>query len=137
MSALIASESCSFTVQGKPQPKQRARLGKGGRVFTPAETRRYEAVVRDVAALYLGRWRRDGLYRLTVEAVFTDNRRRDADNVLKAVSDALNGVGYEDDNQVVESIARKMRSDSGGERTVVLLERVGDAPVKRRKAGGR
>ena len=131
MTHLIASESVSFAVQGKPQPKQRARLGKGGRVFTPAETRRYEAVVRDVAALYLGRWRRDGLYRLTVEAVFTDNRRRDADNVLKAVSDALNGVGYEDDNQVVESIARKMHGDA--ERTLVLLERVGDAPQKRRK----
>ena len=38
----------------------------------------------------------------------------DIDNVLKAVMDALNGVAYEDDKQVVEVICRKWYSQSTG-----------------------
>lgn len=35
----------SFTVPGQPQGKARARSGKGGRHYTPAKTRAYEALV--------------------------------------------------------------------------------------------
>ena len=39
-----------FTVPGPPVPKGRPRLGKGGHVFTPDQTRAYE---RKVALLAL------------------------------------------------------------------------------------
>lgn len=41
-------------------------------------------------------------------AVEPDTHKPDADNVLKLVLDALNGVAYEDDAQVVQACVRKM-----------------------------
>lgn len=127
---------CVFTVHGKPQPKQRARKGKNGRWYTPTPTRNYEALVRDVAGLHLGQWRKDGQFRLEVHMVQNDYRPMDTDNVLKAVSDALNGVGYDDDRQVTETATSKAVELGGRPRIVVRLERLGDAPerVKRKKA---
>lgn len=37
--------SISFTVPGKPRPKERPRLGKGGFAYTPAKTQVYEALI--------------------------------------------------------------------------------------------
>ena len=129
-----------FTVFGRPQPKQRARKGKNGRWYTPTPTRNYEALVRDVASLELGVWRKDGVFRLEVHAYVADHRPFDCDNVLKSVGDALNGVGYEDDRQVTETATSKAYEPGGRPRIVVRLERLGDAPEKtkrskRRKAG--
>ena len=132
--AMCRGERVTFTVMGKPKPWQRV-VPKGGRAFKPKETRLYQNAVRDVASLHLGRWRKDGQYRLTVEAVFRDNQRRDIDNVGKACGDALNGIAYEDDSQVVEFVARKRVEPGGEPRTIITIERVGDAPKKRRKAG--
>lgn len=125
-----ALESVCFIVFGPPQPKQRARRGARGRWYTPAETRRYEAAVRAIASVNLAHWRRDGTYRLRVSAFFGDRRRRDLDNVVKAVGDALNGVGYEDDSQVVETRTSKHVAP-GDPRTIVMLERIGDAPARK------
>lgn len=41
-------------------------------------------------------------------------KKPDIDNTLKVVLDALNGVAYEDDKQVVEVICRKWYSQSTG-----------------------
>lgn len=126
----------SFVCNGPPQPKERPRLGRRGRVFTPERTLRYERAVRDVARLHVGSaWVLDGTYRLIVRAVFTDNRRRDASNVLKAVEDALNGVTWHDDTQVVECTATKVVEYGGQARTEVTVECVGEAVVRPRKRG--
>lgn len=42
------------------------------------------------------------------------DKKPDIDNVLKVVLDALNGVAYEDDKQVVEVRCRKWYSNSTG-----------------------
>jgi Holliday junction resolvase RusA-like endonuclease len=44
----------------------------------------------------------DGRLRLRVTAFFADLRRRDLDNVIKAATDACNGVVYVDDSQIDE-----------------------------------
>lgn len=134
--------AAAFVVHGKPQPKQRARKGKNGRWYTPTPTRNYEALVRDVASLYLGaHWRKDGVFRLEVRIVVNDHRPFDSDNVLKAVSDAMNGVAYDDDRQVTETATSKHYEPGGRPRIEVRLERLGDAPEKvkrktRRKVAG-
>ena len=46
----------------------------------------------------------------------------DLDNCVKAILDALNGVAFVDDGQVVEIHAAKYYDDGGGERTVVKIE---------------
>lgn len=91
-----------FVIQGKPQGKQRPRLGKGGCVYTPTATRRYERSIAWAAAAGRPRgWRLSGAVSVEVCCYFSDARRRDVDNVLKCVLDGMNGVAYHDDSQVV------------------------------------
>ena len=105
--------SVAFTVYGPPVGKQRARVVRGGRAsFTPAQTKRYEAEVANEAskAVCLAElesdryWNARAQYGYCVRAAiyFPDARRRDIDNVGKSVCDALNGVLYVDDSQIVE-----------------------------------
>jgi crossover junction endodeoxyribonuclease RusA len=105
-----------FWVSGKPQAKQRPRVGKGGRIYTPRETAEYEAHVGWC-------WREAGGERIEkgtavrvelhvskdgVEVVVEpaeDRRhtaRADLDNIAKSVLDGLNGVAFDDDRQVAE-----------------------------------
>ncbi|WP_181034736.1 RusA family crossover junction endodeoxyribonuclease [Clavibacter michiganensis] len=91
----------AFTIPGEPLPKGRPRTGKG-RVFTPAKTREYEAHVRNTfQSLHPGFVPTEHKY-LLVEAEFhrTTRRPADVDNLLKAVTDALNGIAYRDDEQI-------------------------------------
>lgn len=115
--------SLSFTVIGPPQPKERARRGKGGRWYTPERTRRYEAAVKAMASLSVPRgWPMDARYSVTVTAWFPDGRHRDVDNVLKAAQDACAGILFDNDRRVVESIARRGGIDRANPRTVVTVE---------------
>jgi len=104
----------SFVIDGKPQGKQRARMGKGGRWYTPKGTRIYEASVRDWFAYARSKaggvnWRMtvNGVVTISVACYFPDARRRDIDNVLKAVMDGLNGAAYIDDSQVTSATVTK------------------------------
>lgn len=122
----------SFIIPGEPKGKGRPRVSmRGGfaRAYTPSATRSYESeiakaasdagaepvtgpVALDVYAYHeIPRsWPRakrqnaiDGFLRPT-------GPRNDLDNVVKAVSDALNGVAYRDDGQVVELRAERAYS---------------------------
>ena len=54
--------------------------------------------------------KRDLWYRACELDVIKAIVKPDVDNVSKCILDALNGIAYEDDNQVVELIVRKKRS---------------------------
>lgn len=105
MTAVAPAEATlSFVIDGKPQGKQRARRGKGGRWYTPRETVAFEARVRNAAFIEMvaggiGKRYEDPVV-LGVRCYFPDARLRDGDNVLKAIQDALNGLVYVDDHQV-------------------------------------
>ena len=111
----------TFTIYGKPQGKQRPRLGKHG-VYTPKATKRYE---QSIAWGYLAT--RSGMIsgpvRLRVECYFPDLRRRDIDNVVKCIMDGLNGIAYKDDSQVVE-LSASSKLDRDRPRTVVTVSGV-------------
>jgi crossover junction endodeoxyribonuclease RusA len=70
------------------------------RIIKSAEGRAYSARVQTTVAL-LGLRPLDGPVSVTV-AAYRPARRGDLDNVLKAGLDALNGVAWGDDSQVVE-----------------------------------
>ncbi len=117
----------SFTVPGKPQGKARPRFdGRSGRAYTPKNTRAYEETVR---ACFLRAYRSTRLSG-EIEAVITaqfsvpknvskfkraamlDGRinptmKPDADNIIKAILDALNGYAYRDDAAVTKVTAVK------------------------------
>lgn len=98
----------AFTVPGLPVPKERPRLGKRGHVYTPRATSSFERTVGAFAlrAMALAGWRRprdaDDRFALTANVYWPDARRRDLDNVVKAVADSLNGLVYIDDSQIDE-----------------------------------
>jgi Holliday junction resolvase RusA-like endonuclease len=122
----------AFTVRGAPQGKGRPRMSmRGGfaRAYTPAKTRSYESLIAEAAVnagaqiidgpvkLYVTAhheipksWSRQKRDEAAYGAIRPTGPRNDLDNVLKAVSDALNGVAYKDDGQVVEVVASRFYS---------------------------
>lgn len=145
------SESLLFRVNGIPQGKARPRFTKGGRAYTPAKTRRYEADVREAAlkaAAIQGfvKHGKDTPLEACVTAWFPvpaswPKKKRaaalsgalyptgkpDADNIAKAVLDAVNGIAFHDDKQIVSLTVRKRYTfrDDDSPRVVVHI-----APMK-------
>lgn len=69
-----------------------------GRVIISKEGRQYREMV---CALLSGIQPAEGRLRMTIAAVTPDKRRRDLDNIPKALLDALKHAGaYEDDSQI-------------------------------------
>ncbi|KVT95597.1 RusA family crossover junction endodeoxyribonuclease [Burkholderia ubonensis] len=114
-----------FTVPGKPVAKGRPRFARHGahvRTFTPEATERYENLVKMAARAamrdtqpYEGPVRLIVNIGLPIPASWSQKRqdaaaagaigatkKPDADNVVKALKDGMNGVVYADDGQVVD-----------------------------------
>lgn len=98
-------------VPGNPQPWQRVALVSKGRarphMFTPDETRAWEKTVGLHARAARSRERNwpsfsDALFRVELRFTLPDRRRRDLDNLAKAVLDGCNKVLWHDDAQVAE-----------------------------------
>lgn len=108
-----------FEVPGEPRPKARPRFGKG-KAFTPPETVAHERKVAFFAKAAKVR-PTSGPVVVGCSFYLGNNRRIDLDNLQKAICDALNGIAWEDDSQVVESHASKA-VDASNPRTVVIIE---------------
>lgn len=114
----------SFVIEGDPVAKGRpkfARRGKFVSVYTPEKTKTYEAKVAEVAMIAMGD--HDPLetpivvcvyISMAVPASYSKKRRKDCldkierplkkpdiDNVAKGITDAMNGIVYQDDCQIV------------------------------------
>lgn len=109
-----------FTIPGQPIPKGRPRFGRNGSVYTPKTTIAFEKKVK-LSALAAGVKQLSGPIQISTEFYMKDLRRVDADNILKAVMDALNGVAYKDDSQVMTGRWSK-HLDKANPRTVVTVE---------------
>lgn len=119
-------------VVGKGRPKF-TTAGGYGRAYTPAKTRTYEAKVRNAfsneypAGVPL--WQNKEPLEIIVIAYFQipksaskknklqmlnegfPTKKPDADNILKSIADALNGVIYADDCQIVNATIVKRWSE--------------------------
>lgn len=116
----IAAQNWTFEVLGEPVPWQRARAsgaGRGVSMWTdPAVARAKRSVV--AMARQAGVYQIDGPVIMDIAAMFSPpaswtKRKRlssigawkatrpDDDNIAKLVRDALNGVAYRDDGQIV------------------------------------
>jgi len=100
-------------IQIKPRVKQRPRLGRRGRVFTPEATLVHEAAIAAAWKTKFGRRKPlEGPVKVTVDfdkhgmwievapTELPTVLRGDIDNYMKAVLDALNGIAYMDDGQI-------------------------------------
>ncbi len=111
---------------GPPVPWARAGR-KGGHSYTPTHVKNFENRVR-LFAHQAGVTPLDGPVEVHVHAVWPMKgqplkkskrprawkaTRPDLDNVLKAVLDALNGIGYHDDGQVARATIEKLHAAQG------------------------
>lgn len=114
--------------------KRRPRFGKG-RTFDPPANRRERADIRKAWEEQVGEWKADGpvgveidVYRklpkskpLRVESE-SDTIKPDVDNIAKAIMDALNGVAFDDDSQVVRlRCSKHPRKRRESDRTLVRV----------------
>ena len=110
-------------VPWRPHAKQRPRVTKRG-TFTPKATREAEARIRDAFLDVVGSDFEMFTDSVRVEIELAnkhfnlriipisdyENRglRGDADNYMKTIGDALNGVAWEDDKLIVELEVKKL-----------------------------
>lgn len=114
-----------FTIRGEPKGKGRPRFTKTGRVYTPDETTRYEALVGLSYHNSAKGYKFTSPVRVTIKAyhkppkkskkVVEDmlngkilpTKKPDLDNIAKIVLDGLNKIAWDDDTQVVEMMVIK------------------------------
>ena len=121
-----------LTIPGKPFGKQRHRSTRQGHTYTPTKTVNYETQIKErFATCYPGFAPMDGPLLMNVSAYFpiaksTSKKRAemmrrdelfptkkpDFDNISKVVGDALNGLAYRDDCQVVTGHIEKRFRDT-------------------------
>ena len=121
-----------FEILGTPVGKGRPRFStRGGytRAITPEKTVNYENLVKLSYSLTCGQTNLQGAIKAQIKAFFPipkstskkkanemelgdvfHTHRPDADNIVKAILDALNGVAYHDDSQVVHVDVVKLYS---------------------------
>ena len=131
----------TYTVDGDPIPKGRprfARRGKFVQTYTDAKTIEYETHVALKARQAIGASEPFNgalsvfLYlRYEVPASYSKKRKEaclagleypkriDIDNVYKSITDAMNGIVYLDDSQIVEAHIKKVYAEDAGANVMV------------------
>lgn len=133
-----------FNIPGKIKGKGRARFTNAGKfmmAYTPKDTVNYENWVK---YCYLKDNKQDPHERPVYMCAFADFarpkahytskglvkerhltevpiRKPDSDNIIKVIADALNGIAYKDDAQIVTLLLEKRYSESLEEGVKVIL----------------
>lgn len=125
-----------FQVEGTPIGKGRPKFARRGNfvsTYTPTKTRDYEELIRDAAKIAMGSTEPietpvvaciyiivpiPASYSKKRSAACLDGSERpckkpDIDNIIKAYLDAMNGIVYKDDTQVVSLHATKVYGTVG------------------------
>lgn len=136
-----------FFVEGKPQGKARPRFSqKSHTAYTPKNTVDYEKRIRNAFRECQGECKKlpadcyayvkiQAQYPIphswskqkkeeTIAGLIMPTTKPDGDNILKVVLDALNGLAYDDDRQVVKMCIIKAYSVNPG-----LVVQVGEYKV--------
>ena len=132
-----------ITIVGKPTGKGRPKFSRQGnfiRTYTPDKTVNYENLVK-LSWAESGNQMLHGKIYATIYAFFKIpksvskkkraemagahyDKKPDADNLAKSILDALNGIAYDDDSQVVGLLVEKRYTDGEEEKAVLILEEV-------------
>ena len=125
-----------FNVEITPVAKGRARYARRGNfvsTYTPKKTKDYETVIREQAVLFMGEEKTletpvsvsiefsmpmpkstaKKLLEAHLNGSIRHTKKPDLDNLAKAVLDAMNGVVFLDDSQIVKLTLSKRYSKLG------------------------
>lgn len=113
-----------FTVWGEPKTKQRPRFSKTGRAYTPKETQDAEKIIREAfleasqGVTFTGD--------VGIECIFFvgTRRRKDIDNMVKLVQDALNDVDFDDSQINVEASAKFYSTPAKARSEITIFESI-------------
>ena len=129
MGSVVSREAVMFVVPGEPRSKGRPRLGRNGRTYTPAATRDAEKEVEQAWRIATtgptGTRMIRGRIGVEIGFVCKHRRKRDLDNMVKLVLDALNGVAYVDDEQIDLMTVQRVWT-SGDPETRVMIWSLGE-----------
>lgn len=105
----------------RPLAKERPRATRSGHVYTPKRTSQYE---KKVGEAYTGplipadhtvevslTFSKEGTHIVVIgkkNPEWKSSLRGDIDNYVKSILDALNGIAWEDDVQIVEVTVKKL-----------------------------
>jgi Holliday junction resolvase RusA-like endonuclease len=132
-------------IPGDPVGKARPRVTRWG-TFTPQKTVNYETLIRELFIIKYPNFQPlDSALSMTlnvfhsipksasrkkfskmIEGKIRPAKRPDIDNVLKIVGDALKGLAYGDDGQIVKVNAEKFYSETP--RLQIQISAIEDAP---------
>ena len=121
----------SFTVPGQPQGKLRPRWSRT-RMYSPEKTVNYETYIKEMfvitypdfvllegaleititAWMMIPKSTSKKRAKLMVDRVIRPDKKPDWDNLSKVVGDALEGLAYKNDAQIVDGILHKYYSVS-------------------------
>lgn len=130
-----------FTIDGEPQGQGRPRFARQGKfvhTYDPPKSRQYKAkVAQSFQRAYMGEPLAKPV-KITITAVFGvpksyskgrteaclegrewPTKKPDADNIEKGIYDALNGLAYEDDKQIVMTKTAKVYGPVGKVKVVI------------------
>lgn len=136
---------CVIEIPGKPMGKQRPKFGKGI-TYTPKQTVNYENYVKILFKQKYPDTFLAGELRVIIETYFKipknakksdklkmatneirPTKKPDCDNIAKIILDALNGVAYYDDKQVVSLQIEKYYA-TAKEKVTVEIQELKDLP---------
>lgn len=129
----------SFIVYGEPVGKQRPRVVKNrnGKIvaYTPSKTKVYEQTVRaaflkelekNESEIDLAAAKKLSIYFWLKRPKSSKRKyptvKPDIDNLIKSVLDALNGIAYRDDAQIIDISASKTYHDKNFSLVAVTIE---------------
>lgn len=132
--SLINHNCIYFSVPDEPVAKQRPRAARKGRyitIYTPRETKNYEKKVEKYYREIYDGCKLEGPLEVTIEGTFgipnsaskklktqmlegliPHTKKPDCDNMAKTPLDALNGIAYDDDSQIVKLNVSKKYGES-------------------------
>lgn len=119
---VLTIRSDGFPARVKPRP----RTTQTGHIYMPADYMTWKRQIAGRVALALSGcpvWRQD---RLSLELWFWTGKG-DVDNLAGGVMDALNGIAWHDDEQVIDLVARKRPKAKTSPRWIAVVRVSSDA----------
>jgi Holliday junction resolvase RusA-like endonuclease len=121
MSVAASPQTVRFTVLGRPVPLERSRT-RNGKHYLPKRSAAYRKLIQS-EWMVAGRPRLDGRLRLRAH-FYGAHGLADTDNLLKALADALQGLAFENDRQLVRVEGERHKAGMDGPRAEIELEAV-------------